>query len=200
MAEVRPTDEGIWLICGGSIVESGLESGLGSGPQSTATPGPSAVASASASLSDLDPLPYAEYVAALEAFTQDDPFVGLSDPPTKKEVLVGLRKLLASSMTEQERLLAVVPEDCYADAHAELLGYWQSSIEGVTEAAVQLKASSLAELISITDAMDETLQQRHPSAYVEASDGSGGFKGSPFNILAALATCETPVDLESPAP
>ncbi len=151
VAEVRPTDEGIWLICGGSIVESDPASGT----QSTATPGPSAVASESTLVPSVDPLPYAEYVAALEAFTQDDPFAGLSDPPTKKEVLVGLRKLRASSMTEQERLLALVPEGCYADAHAELLGYWQSSIEGVTEAAVQLKSSSLAELISITDAMDD---------------------------------------------
>ena len=100
-------------------------------------------------------------------------------------------------MTEQERLLALVPEGCYADAHAELLGYWQSSIEGVTEAAVQLKSSSLAELISITDAMDDA-PAAPPQRVRGASDGSVA-QGFALNILAALATCEAPA-VGSPAP
>lgn len=183
VAEVSRAEDGTWLICGGSIVASDSEP--------TMTPEPSADASDSVSPEALGPLPYAEYVAALEAFTEDDPFAGLSDPPTLEEILAGFEKLVANATVEQERLVAVQPEDCYAEAHQELLAYWQSSIEASGEAAAQLEASgSLDDLPAIADGLDETLQARHPIAYVESSDGSGGFQGSPFNILEALATCE----------
>ncbi|MFO7533370.1 MAG: hypothetical protein R6W93_12995 [Candidatus Limnocylindrales bacterium] len=48
--------------------------------------------------------------------------------------------------------------------------------------------------------LDEALYQAHPLAYVDPYVPSGGFQGTPFNILAALATCEAPAAGESPTP
>jgi hypothetical protein len=139
-----------------------------------------------------EPLPYADYVAALEAFTlQPSPFAAMSDAPTKEEVVTGFRNLVAMATTEQERLAGVVPEACYAEAHEQLLAYWQSSLELTAQGADQLEAAaSVEEVGPISTALDEILFQRHPVAYVEVEDGSGGFQGSVFNILDALATCD----------
>ena len=137
-----------------------------------------------------EPLPYVEYLAALEAFTQQDPFAMFSDPPTQEEVVAGFRNLAAMATDVQVRLQGVVPEDCYAEAHEELLAYWQSSIELTEDAADQLEAATTVEEVGpIASALDEILFERHPVAYVELEDGSG-FQGSVFNILHALATCE----------
>ncbi len=156
---------------------------------------PSAAASAGAS-----PMPYADYVAALQAFTTDNPFAGVSDPPTKDELVAAFERLAAKATLEQERLVAVVPEDCYAEAHQELLTYWASSTELTGQLATGLAAAaSLEELVPMVNDMDAELFARHPVAYVEATDGSGGFQGSPFNILDALSTCDVAAD-ESMAP
>lgn len=193
VAEVIQTEAGTWLICGGSIV--------GSDTEPAPLVEPSAVPSTAASSQQLGPLPYALYVAALEAFTEDDPFAGLSDPPTKDEIVTGIETMVANATAEQERLVAVVPEECYAEAHQELLDYWQSSIELTGEAAAQLDAAASLEAVgAIVGDIDAELQTRHPVAYVEATDGSGGFEGSSFNILEALATCESPAASGSPAP
>ncbi len=167
-------------------------------------------ASPSAGAVMADPVPYAAYVAALEAFTTDDPFAGVSDPPTKEQLVAGFEQLVAKATVEQERLAAVVPEDCYAEAHQQLLAYWQSSIELTGQVATELAdAATLEGLVPMVNKMDAELYARHPIAYVEATDGSGGFQGSPFNILDALATCEAaatgsmapdPTAPESPAP
>lgn len=167
-------------------------------------------ASPSAGPVNVDPVPYAEYVAALEAFTTDDPFAGVSDPPTRDELVAGFEQLVANALVEQGRLAAVVPEDCYAEAHQELLAYWQSSIELTGQVATELAAAATLEgLVPMVNEMDAELYARHPIAYVESTDGSGGFQGSPFNILDALATCEVEVTgsmapdstaPESPAP
>lgn len=152
----------------------------------------------------VEPLAYAAYVAALEAFTATDPFAGMGDPPTKEQVVTGFRNLADMATGEQVRLEGVVPEECYSEAHEELLRYWRSSIEVTVEAATRLEAAAtVEEVVPIAAEMDEVLFARHPVAYVEAEDGSGGFQGSPFNILAALATCPTGADdttAESPAP
>jgi hypothetical protein len=162
-------------------------------------------ASPSAAAVSADPIPYAAYVAALEAFTTDDPFAGVSDPPTQEELVAGFEQLVANATVEQDRLVAVVPEDCYAEAHQELLAYWQSSIELTGQLATDLAAAPSVEgLVPMVNEMDAELFARHPFAYVESVDGSGGFQGSPFNILDALATCEVAATgsmaAESPAP
>jgi hypothetical protein len=174
----------ISLVAVGLLASSALAQG--------ASPSPEAMVG--------EALPFAEYVAALEAFAENDPFAELGDPPTPDQVVAGFENLVDYATTEQHRLQAVVPEACYAEAHQELLGYWQSSIEVTAEAASQLAtAASLEAIGPITEAMDEVLRSRHPIAYVEASDGSGGFQGSPFNILEALATCETSEPAPEPA-
>jgi hypothetical protein len=148
-------------------------------------------ASPSAGAVSAEPMPYAAYVAALEAFTTDDPFAGVSDPPTKEQLVAGFEQLVAKATVEQERLAAVVPEDCYAEAHQQLLAYWQSSIELTGQVATELAAAATLEgLVPMVNEMDAELYARHPIAYVESTDGSGGFQGSPFNILDLLATCE----------
>jgi hypothetical protein len=124
----------------------------------------------------------------------------MSDPPTKKEVLAGLDRLIEMGTAEQERLAAVVPDPCYVLAHVQVVTYWQSSMNAMREAASQLKAASLAELGSIVEPLDAALYQAHPLAYIEPYAPSGGFQGTPFNILAAVATCELPAALESPTP
>jgi hypothetical protein len=155
------------------------------------------------------PMPYADYVAALKAFTTDDPFAGVSDPPTQDELVTAFQALVSRASLEQERLDAVVPEDCYADAHQELLAYWASSTDLTGKLATELAAgTTLDELAPLVNEMDAQLYERYPIAYVEATDGSGGFQGSPFNILDALSTCEVaaeasiapePMPAESPA-
>jgi hypothetical protein len=162
-------------------------------------------ASPSAGAVSADPVPYAAYVAALEAFTTDDPFAGVSDPPTQEQLVAGFEQLVANATVEQDRLVAVVPEDCYAEAHQELLAYWQSSIALTGQVATELAAATSVEgLVPMVNEMDAELYARHPFAYVESADGSGGFQGSPFNILDALATCEVAATgsmaPESPAP
>jgi hypothetical protein len=151
---------------------------------------PSPVAPA-VSAAAADPMPYADYVAALKAFTTSDPFAGVSDPPTTDELVVAFETLVAKATAEQERLDAVVPEDCYAEAHAELLTYWASSTELTGQLATGLAAgASLDALGSMVNEMDAELFARHPIAYAESTDPSGGFRGSPFNILTALSTCD----------
>ena len=140
-----------------------------------ASPSPAATAVPAAAA---EPMPYADYVAALEAFTTDNPFAGVSDPPTKDELVAAFERLAAKATLEQERLVAVVPEDCYAEAHQELLAYWASSTELTGRLATGLAAAaSLEELVPMVNDMDAELFARHPVAYVEATDGSGGFAG-----------------------
>lgn len=192
-AEVAQADDGTWLICGGSIVEPDTNPM----PSAEASPVTSPTTTSSSTVS----MSYADYVAALEAFSEDDPFAGMGDPPTKKEVLAGLTRLIENGTTEQERLGAVVPEPCYVLAHVQVVTYWQSSMNAMRETAKELKAaSSLAELGSIVEPLDAALYQAHPLAYSEPYVPSGGFQGTPFNILAALATCEAPAALASPTP
>ena len=102
-----------------------------------ASPSPVATAVSAAAA---DPMPYADYVAALEAFTTNDPFAGVSDTPTTDELVAAFETLVAKATVEQERLDAVVPEDCYAEAHAELLMYWASSTELTGQLATGLAA------------------------------------------------------------
>jgi hypothetical protein len=192
VADVRPTGDGSWLICGGTIVERDALSL----PSAEATP----VTSPTTTSSNLDAMSYADYVAALETFSQDDPFAGMSDPPTKKEVLAGLDRMIALGTTEQERLVNVVPESCYLLAHVQVVTYWQSSMNALRAATDELKAASLREIGAIVEPLDQALYEAHPLAYSEPYVPSGGFQGTPFNILAALATCETPAALESPTP
>lgn len=192
VADVRPASDGSWLICGGTIVERDALSP----PSAEATP----VTSPTTTSSNLDAMSYADYVAALEAFSQDDPFAGMSDPPTKKEVLAGLDRMIAMGTTEQERLGTVVPESCYLLAHVQVVTYWQSSMNALRAATDELKAASLREIGAIVEPLDQALYEAHPLAYLEPYVPSGGFQGTPFNILAALATCETPAALESPTP
>jgi hypothetical protein len=157
-----------------------------------ASPAPShAVASPTQSPAAGEAMPYADYLAALQAFTRNDPFAGLSDPPTVAEIEAAVEVLLANAKVEGERLAAVVPEPCYADAHRELTAYWQSSIELYEGILPQVAAmESLEELGPVIGSLDTELYARHPIAYVERTDGSGGFQGSPFNILDALVTCD----------
>lgn len=162
-----------------------------------ASPSPVAPAVSAAAA---DPMPYVDYVAALEAFTTSDPFAGVSDTPTTDELVVAFETLAAKATAEQERLDAVVPEDCYAEAHAELLMYWASSTDLTGQLATWLATGgSLDELGPVVNDMDAELYARHPVAFVEATDGSGGLQGSPFNILTALSTCDVAAG-ESMAP
>ncbi len=162
-----------------------------------ASPSPAATV---VSADTTDPLPYVEYVAALKAFTASDPFAGVSENPTTDELVVAFETLVARATVEQERLAAVVPEDCYAEAHAELLTYWASSTELTGQLATELAAgASLEALGPMVNEMDAELFARHPIAYAESTDPSGGFRGSPFNILAALSTCDVAAG-ESMAP
>jgi hypothetical protein len=192
VADVRLSSDGDWLICGGTIVEPDTLPQPSSEATAATSPAPTS--------SNLDAMPYADYVAALEAFSDEDPFAGMGDPPTKKEVLAGLERLLAMGTAEEERLGAVVPESCYLFAHVQVVLYWQSSMNAIRETAKELKTASLAELGSIVEPLDEALYQAHPLAYVDPYVPSGGFQGTPFNILAALATCEAPAAGESPTP
>jgi hypothetical protein len=193
VALVTLADDGVWRICGGSIVESDTLPV----PSAEASPVPSLATTSSG----LESMAFADYVAALEAFSDDDPFAGMSDPPTRKEVLAGLRRLIANGTTEQERLEAVIPEPCYTLAHGQVVAYWQASMNAMREVVQQLKAaSSLAELGSIVEPLDEALYQAHPLAYIEPYVPSTGFRGSPFNILAAIAACDETGVVESPAP
>jgi hypothetical protein len=85
-------------------------------------------------------------------------------------------------------------------AHVQVATYWQSSMNALRAASDDLKAASLREIGAIVEPLDQALYEAHPLAYVEPYAPSGGFQGTPFNILAALATCETPAALESPTP
>jgi hypothetical protein len=149
-----------------------------------------------------DAMPYADYRAALEAFSRNDPFAGLSDPPTVAQIEAAIGVLLANAKIEGERLAAVMPEPCYADAHGELTAYWQSSIELYEGILPQVAAmESLDELGPVIGSLDTELYARHPIAYVERTDGSGGFQGSPFNILDAMVTCDAATEASaSPSP
>jgi len=145
-------------------------------------------------------LRYADYLDALEAFRADDPFAGLSSEATVDEVVAAIGVLITRARAEGQRLDAVVPEACYAAAHAELAAYWHASIDLYEEALPELTArASLEELVPIIGDMDAVLRERHPLAYAGEPDEGGGFGGSPFNILDALGTCEAAATQEADA-
>lgn len=143
---------------------------------------------------DEAPMPYAEYVAALEELqvASRAVFLRLGSAPATAEVVAAYQEVIPLGQTDLRRLSGVVPEPCYATAHQEVLAYRGSVIE-ITEQALPQMAESetLANLTAILEVLDAGLRTRHPSAYLEGRDASAGFGGSYRNILAALTACDT---------
>jgi hypothetical protein len=169
------------VIC--SIVALAVLSPVSSSIAQQASPSPQATLG--------QPLPYAEYVAALEELRSQDPMAELGATSTTDDVVAAMEEMLVLAEGYGVWLDTVVPEPCYAFAHEELSAYWQSAIELYREFLPLLApAETVVDMLPTVEAMDEELRLRHPSAYVQAADPTDGFQGSPFNILDAMAACE----------
>jgi hypothetical protein len=126
-----------------------------------------------------------------------------STPPLTIGNLIALAEESAARWEAQLAWLGyVIPEPCYADAHAEVLAYLTDSIATLRDAEPLMRAADSAMgAMGILLAAVESLRATHPSAFVQASSTLGGYTADTLHILDTLATCEGPGDtLVSPAP
>lgn len=115
-----------------------------------------------------------------------------SNPPLTIDNLIALAEESAARWEAQLAWLGyVIPEPCYADAHAEVLAYLTDSISTLRDAEPLMRAADSAMgAMGILLAAVESLGATHPSAFVQASNTLGGHKADPLHILDTLATCE----------
>ena len=142
-----------------------------------------------------EPLPYGGYLAALEEFAASSAATTehLGPASTVADVAAAYQESLALVEADQQRMLGIVPEPCYAAAHEEVLAYRETAIEFFREALpLMAESKSVLDIFGVFEAMDADLRERHPAAYTEDPDAGGGFKGSYRTILAALVTCDEP--------
>lgn len=138
-------------------------------------------------------LPYVEYVAALDELqvASRAAFLRLGSAPAVAEVVAAYQEVIPLGKADLRRLTGVVPEPCYATAHQEVLAYRGSVIELIEQELPRMAESETgAELTATLEVLDAELHARHPSAYLDGPDASGGFGGSYRNILMSLAACD----------
>ena len=152
-------------------------------------PPPSGSSSPTAAATSV-PMPFEEYVAALEASAANDPTAGLRSTSTTAEVVTALEASVALAIADQARISTIVPEPCYAEAHDAVYAYREAAIELFQDILPELAAAaSVPDMVPTLEAMDAELYARYPVAFIEAPDSAAGFQGSSQNILAALASC-----------
>ena len=160
------------------------------GPVADRSIPPPSGSSAPTATATSEPMPFEDYVAALEAFGANDPTAGLTTTSTPAEVVAALEASVALAIADQVRISTIVPEPCYAEAHDAVYAYRQSAIELLQGILPELSvAGSVPDMVPTLEAMDAELYARHPVAFIEPPDSAAGFQGSSQNILAALATC-----------
>jgi hypothetical protein len=138
------------------------------------------------------PMPYADYRAATEAAIQaeSDAQEATGSLTTVDDALVRFGASIDRAQLEVNRLKAITPEDCYADAHAEMIAYREYSIATLRDTLPLIKdAKSVMGMLPMLLAADATVRAAHPAAYVEDSSSMTGWTSKPLNILDTLAMC-----------
>lgn len=145
------------------------------------------------------PTPYADYRAWIVAFQEANASSGSA--ASVDDVLTTLRASLDRTDAEIARLEAITPEDCYADAHAEMVAYRRYVVATMRDTLPLIeKADSVMGMVPMILAADATIRAEHPTAYVEDQGSMTGFTSDPLNILDTMATCDPVTAPASPSP
>lgn len=140
-------------------------------------------------------MPYADYRAAEQAFIDQNAIAAASQAPDFDQFKARIKDALDRWQGENDRLAAVTPEDCYAAAHAELVGYRHDELANYRDAMPMLdNTESVMGLLPIVLMVNGILQKAHPLAFPETSPTPGVVQmGGPalnvMNILDTLSTC-----------
>ena len=135
------------------------------------------------------PMPFADFLAMAQSFDAAEAGSG-DDSGTLLERLDAAEARWAQQLAS---FAAVVPEPCYADALAELTGYWRDYAANYTDARPMMEAAkSTMGVLGIALMIEGVLAQAHPLAYP-------GSQRAPLHIIDALQTCEPSAPSPSPA-
>jgi hypothetical protein len=151
-----------------------------------------------------DPMPYPEYRAAIDAFRQaeSERQEGAGTLTTVADAVARYEESLDRQSAEVERLSAITPEPCYADAHEEYVAYLGYAVATLRDTLpLVAEAESVMGMLPMLLAADATIRAAHPLAYVEDTESLTGFRAEPTHIFDALATCApAPGSIPSPSP
>jgi hypothetical protein len=123
---------------------------------------------------DPTPMPAAEYRAGLVAYEQavtasseaadeaSDAMLTVANVTARLEVSVAMGK------SELERLETIVPEPCYADAHAQYLDYSAYFIATMQESILPAlqDANTILDIIPVANAVGAEIESRFPAFHV----------------------------------
>ena len=150
----------------------------------------------------VDPMPYAEYRVGILAYEQAvEAQPEASGMPTTAYVLAQLNDGQRDAAIELARLQLIVPEVCYAPAHAEYLAFWEMLIARYDALRPQFEAAAtIYDMVSLLLAWEAEIRAVHPAAYVAAADALSGYSMRRMNILDTLgASCPDAPPLPVPA-
>lgn len=139
------------------------------------------------------PTPYAEYRAGVEAAIEAERVAQESTGTisTVKDTILRFHASLDRAQAEVDRLKAITPEPCYADANAELIAYQEYSIATLRDTLPLIEdAESVMGMLPLLFAAAETIRAAHPAAFVKDASSMSGWIAKPINILDTFATCE----------
>ena len=162
-----------------------------------------ALASSATVAQSNDATPFADYRAAVTAFADAEASrqESAGTLTTVEDAIARMDESIARQEAEGERLAAIAPEPCYADAHAEFLAFWRYRIASYKDTLPLVEgAESVIGMIPMFLAADATIRAAHPAAYVEDTTSMTGFTSEPLNILDTLASCESPGPTASAIP
>lgn len=136
------------------------------------------------------PTPYAEYRAGVEAFQTAGESSSDGQMPTVEAVIESFSANIDRTRAEVGRLMAITPEPCYADAHAEMIAFREYVIVTYRDTLPLIEdAESVMGMFPMLLAADATVRAAHPAAYVPDESNMTGFRLEPLNILDTMATC-----------
>jgi hypothetical protein len=143
-------------------------------------------------------MPYAEYrqglLDGIEAIAGDDS----AGTPTTEVLLERLDAQEARIGELMEWNAGIVPDPCYAAAHARYSEYYAWLVPAFESIRPMIEdAATIFDVLPAFLALDAEARSRFPDAYVADPTVQSGFRSSPINILDSLATCEGAV---TPAP
>lgn len=136
------------------------------------------------------PTPYAEYRAGVEAFQTAGESSSDGQMPTVEAVIESFSANIDRTRAEVGRLMAITPEPCYADAHAEMIAFREYVIVTYRDTLPLIEdAESVMGMFPMLLAADATVRAAHPAAYVPDESNMTGFRLEPPEA------CQLPDDL-----
>lgn len=140
--------------------------------------------------SPMAPMPYSDFRALAQSF--DEAERAGSGGPLTVDLLLERLDAAAGRWAEQITALdAIVPEGCYAAAHAELTAYWTDYAANYTEARPMLASvKSPMGVVAVALMIEGILAEAHPLAYVDDASSLTGRTLDRMHIIDALQSCQ----------